>query len=197
MFRKAAVTTSLLIRIKARSIHSLEAPSEAGDKDDRAFEDFSLSVRAVIVALLVMNLAACATASTPPHQTAGPMEGAIAQPFKDLGLVRENAEGLLLQAAASPYAVDDRADCAALAASIAQLEEILGPDVDVVAQGGDSIGSDIVSGAIRSALGLPFRGVMRRISGAEARDRLRARAVLAGMVRRGFLKGLVRAVACP
>ena len=53
------------------------------------------------------------------------------------------------------------------------------------------------AGAIRDAVGLPFRGVVRRLSGAEARDRELRAYVLAGIVRRAFLKGVAQAHDCP
>jgi hypothetical protein len=55
----------------------------------------------------------------------------------------------------------------------------------------------LVTDAVRGATALPFRGVIRRVTGAETRDKLRARAVLAGMTRRGFLKGWMQAGQCP
>jgi hypothetical protein len=41
-------------------------------------------------------------------------------------------------------------------------------------------------------MGLPFRGVVRRISGAHKRDQKREHAILAAIARRGFLKGVDR-----
>ncbi len=47
------------------------------------------------------------------------------------------------------------------------------------------------------ALDLPYRGILRRLTGADKRDRARTAAVLAGMVRRAWLKGLARNANCP
>jgi hypothetical protein len=54
----------------------------------------------------------------------------------------------------------------------------------------------LVGGALRSALGLPMRGIVRWISGADRRAKVHARAVLAGIARRSFLKGVAR-TSCP
>lgn len=167
------------------------------EHDDGQPKSIIVKVSVALVALVAINLAACATGGGTRRETADPMQDAVFQPFKDLGLMRDAAPDVLVRATAAPYAIDASADCAALTASIAQLDDILGPDVDAMESDGDSVGLEIVSGAVRSALGLPFRGVIRRISGAEARERFRARAVLAGMVRRGYLKGLAHAAACP
>jgi len=51
--------------------------------------------------------------------------------------------------------------------------------------------------AIRGLADLPYRNVLRQLSGAAAADRTRAKAILAGMVRRGFLKGLSQGRGCP
>lgn len=162
-----------------------------------AGDSCGVRARVALIGLIAAGLAGCATAGSAPHNSHSAMEDAVAQPFKDLGLVRENASEVLLQTVAAPYQVDEGADCAALRTSIAQLDEILGADVDAGEAANEGVGIEIVSGALRSALGLPFRGIIRRMSGAEARDRLRARAILAGMVRRGFLKGLARSAGCP
>lgn len=150
-----------------------------------------------LLALAILPLAACATnTSSIPNKTANPIEGAVAQPFKDLSFVRDEMPEALSSAAATPYAADNLPDCPAIMGAIAQLDAVLGADVDAEvmdANGGEAFLSD----ALRGALSLPFRGVIRQVSGAAKRDREKARAVLAGMVRRGFLKGLGRAKGCP
>ena len=43
---------------------------------------------------------------------------------------------------------------------------------------------------------IPFRGVVRKLSGAESHDRLVQSAIIAGNVRRAYLKGLGEARGC-
>jgi hypothetical protein len=146
---------------------------------------------ALLAAILAAALAGCASQPMPPPGQSG-MGDPIAQPFKDLSLIREVAPEVLVQAAAAPYR--PAADCAALRAELAELDKALGPDVDRV-QAGDGLGGlvrDLISGAV----GLPFRGVVRKVSGAEARDRALKAAVLSGMVRRGYLKGASAQLRC-
>lgn len=142
-------------------------------------------------------VAACATPKAPvPGAPADPITGAVSQPFKDLSLIREPLPPLLSDAAAAPYAIDDGVSCSSLVEHIGKLDEVLGPDLDrSKAERGQA--DDILSDALRSALGLPFRGVIRRLTGASQRDQAKAEGVLAGMVRRGFLKGMARAKNCP
>lgn len=152
-------------------------------------------VRSSLTALLALALTACAT--TDRQRGASEGQGAIEQPFRDLSIIRDKTPEALAASAEAPYAAGDARDCPALAAEIARLDAVLGPDLDVVRPKAGWVGADAIYSALRGALDLPFRGIIRRVTGAERHDREQARAVLAGMVRRGFLKGLARAADCP
>lgn len=144
----------------------------------------------------VLALTACATNQKPASgPSPDPIGGAVSQPFRDLSLIRDALPPRLADAAAAPYGLEAPMDCTKLAGEIAELDKLLGPDLDATAGKPDHAG-EFLSEAVRGALGLPFRGVIRRLSGAAERDRVKAHAVLAGMVRRGFLKGTARAMAC-
>ena len=121
------------------------------------------------------------------------MGAALSQPFRDLGLVQENAPAIVLKAAADPYAASR--DCPRIQADIAELRSVLGPDVDEPEsdEGGAAVAGAIVSGAAS----LPFRGLIREITGAQDRDEEVAEAIVAAMVRRGFLKGERAGLNCP
>lgn len=152
----------------------------------------------IIAVALALGLTACATpgetpARTPPRQ----VEGAINRPLTDLGIVRTTIPEALQAAGAAPYAATDPTNCPALSAEIARLDEVLGPDLDSKPAKSEGMASEILLGAFQSALDLPYRGVLRRVTGAEKRDRARTAAVLAGMVRRAWLKGLARNANCP
>jgi hypothetical protein len=142
---------------------------------------------ALLAAAVAAALAGCASRPMPPPGESG-MANPIEQPFKDLSLIREVAPEVLVQAAAAPYR--PAADCADLRAELARLDEALGPDVDRL-KAGDGL-SGLVGDLIGGAVGVPFRGVVRKVTGAEARDRALKAAVLSGMVRRGYLKGADR-----
>jgi hypothetical protein len=124
-----------------------------------------------------------------------PVGGVVSQPFKDLNLIREKTPEILARVETDPYGLADPLDCVQLSAEIAELEAVLGPDVDDKTNAKKD-GSDLVNDALRSALGLPMRGIVRKVSGADKRARIHARAVLAGIARRSFLKGVSR-TSCP
>lgn len=143
--------------------------------------------RLAIVAVTAASLCACTTTSTPANKP-DVVTGAVQQPFKDLNIVREAVPDTLTKAATAPYLETQPLDCGALRIELSDLDKALGPDFDA-AQGD---GGNILGGILRSAMGLPFRGVVRRVSGAQKRDQVREHAILAGIARRGFLKGIDR-----
>jgi hypothetical protein len=110
-------------------------------------------------------------------------------PLRDLNIDKREIPALLAQAAADPYAVAGLGRCAALVREIAALDAVLGPDYDVAEGDGNHrlsegrIGQGIVGSMI------PFRGVLREVTGAAQNERELQAAYTAGMVRRAFLKG--------
>jgi hypothetical protein len=130
------------------------------------------------------------------------VEGAVTAPLRDLNMVRTDIPEVLREALANPYAKPPpRWRCAQLAALVKPLDEALGPDIDRLPPGDENLmdrgratalgaAADLASGAI------PFRGVVRRISGAESHDKLVQSAIIAGNVRRAYLKGLGEARGC-
>ena len=158
----------------------------------------SAPVRIASLVALQLGLAGCATTGAAPAGSgSGKVEGAMSRPFRDLGLMREVIPAPLAKAYGAPYAIDDPVACPALSAEIASLNAVLRPDVDDIQPKAGSAAGDMLFDAFQGALDLPFRGALRRLSGAEGRDRARAAAVLAGMVRRGWLKGVAHEAGCP
>lgn len=132
---------------------------------------------------------------------------AVASPLSDLNLVGDKLPEVLLQARREPYVKPADASCAGLAAALGLLDEQLGPDLDtaqvqaerdLMERGGEALG-DAAIGTIKGAAEglLPFRGWLRRLSGADKRDRDILTALRAGVARRGYLRGLQQAQACP
>jgi hypothetical protein len=122
-----------------------------------------------------------------------PPGGVLEQPFRDLGVIRDKAPEVLRKGLDDPYG--PLGDCQSLADEIAVLDAALGPDIDQRAKDGKGAGvaGDLISGVI----GLPFRGVVRQISGAAKRDRELRAAILSGMVRRAYVKGARQGMGCP
>lgn len=130
------------------------------------------------------------------------VEGAATAPLRDLNMVRAKIPEVLLQALDDPYARPPRSfKCSALAALIRPLDEALGPDMDRVPVGDENLMDRGKSTALGAAADLasdaiPFRGFVRKLSGAEAHDRLVQSAIVAGNVRRAYLKGLGESKGC-
>lgn len=148
----------------------------------------------LLIVTLLAGVAACATPG--PERSRDPVGAAIEQPMRDLSLMQDAAlPEPLRKAAIAPYGVEGLADCRAIQIELAALDGVLGGDIDAPATAPDGSGQ-FAAGLIGSVFGLPFRGVVRQVTGAHQRERIREAAVLAGMVRRGFLKGRAT-LACP
>jgi hypothetical protein len=125
---------------------------------------------------------------------------AAATPLNDLNVVHAEIPGVLAEAQKEPYAVPSDQNCAFLEASVRALDEVLGPDLDapasasnpgLIERGSSAAGSTAVGALRRTAEGVvPFRGWVRKLSGAERYSKQVAAAIAAGTVRRAFLKGL-------
>ena len=147
-------------------------------------------------ALGLTALAACGltVGCAASSRDADPMGRAISQPARDLSLMRDALPAVLTRAADAPYAPPKDGGCPELAREIADLDGVLGPDVDATVSGSKTDAGKALASAVP---GIPFRGVVREMTGAAARDREQQRIILAGVARRGFLKGLAHSLACP
>lgn len=111
-------------------------------------------------------------------------------PLRDLNIDARDIPEVLQAAVSAPYAITGLDSCNALVTDIAALDQVLGADFDIA----DDDGNDRLSeGRIgQSVVGsiLPFRGILREVTGAASNDRELRAAYTAGMVRRAFLKGV-------
>lgn len=137
-------------------------------------------------AVVLTAIAAIAPTGTALGQSAGHI---ISQPARDVGLEKTKIPPLLERASDNPYALVGAADCAQIAGSIAALTKVLGPDFTASPSANRRNVAGIGGTAIVNSL-IPFRGVVRAVSGADAADKRKLAAVDAGLARRGFLRGL-------
>lgn len=161
--------------------------------------------RAVLATTVLAASALLGGCASAPSATR--IESAATTPLVDLNLLQQVIPEVLQAARKAPYGPPDAGGCPALQAEITALDEALGPDLDapasdtrpsLIERGGTLAGDAAVGALQRTAEGLlPFRGWMRKLSGAEQRSREVAAAIAAGGVRRGFLKGLRLARGCP
>lgn len=111
-------------------------------------------------------------------------------PLDILNIDPEDIPQVLVEATENPYAIDGLTTCNAIVAEIARIDTVLGADFDIAV---DEEGRRISQGRIaQSVIGsfIPFRGIVREVTGANKRRRAVNLAITAGMVRRGFLKGM-------
>jgi PBP1b-binding outer membrane lipoprotein LpoB len=148
----------------------------------------------LISILAALALAGCAADS------GDELTSAAATPRNDLNLVNAPIPQTLQAAQLHPYAVPMDMSCTSYAAEISSLDEVLGPDLDtpvteanrgLIERGTDAAGGAAVGALRRPAEGvIPFRGWVRKLTGAERYSKRVAAAIAAGTVRRAFLKGL-------
>jgi hypothetical protein len=139
---------------------------------------------------------------TPDDSSKSSVGNAASSPMHDLNVMRTKIPPILLQATADPYARPIPSTCAALAARVRELTEALGDDLDVPPTAEEStrersagLGREALRAGAESLL--PFRGFVRKLSGADAHDKIVLDAITSGDVRRAYLKGLGEARGCP
>ncbi|RAK61330.1 hypothetical protein DJ021_16735 [Phenylobacterium hankyongense] len=169
--------------------------------------------RISLACLLAAALAGAGCAATPPPngsqrvQTTSAanredIKGAVSAPLRDLNVRRTWIPEVLLQAMADPYGrPSKKLKCTELAALLKPLNDALGADLDEPSVDEDDLlqkGRTTALGAVAGVASdaIPFRGWVRKLSGAERHDRLVQAAITAGGVRRAYLKGLGEAHGC-
>lgn len=119
---------------------------------------------------------------------------AASAPLDDLNLRRQEVPEILISARRAPYATEGLNRCRAVLAGIAALDDALGPDVDQPEPetGTGDQAANMALDMVRDTATdfIPLRSWVRRLSGAAAHDRAVQAAIRAGLVRRGFLKGI-------
>jgi len=130
------------------------------------------------------------------------IKGAAESPLRDVNVMRTKIPEVLLFAVADPYSRPPKAwKCPDLIAMVQPLDDALGDDLDAPAetqQGLKEKGRGSVLGLAAGAASdaIPFRSWVRKLSGAERHDEAVQRAILAGAVRRAYLKGLGESKGC-
>jgi hypothetical protein len=122
------------------------------------------------LALAILTLAGCAA---PQQQRAGEI---AATPLRDFNLSSKTIPPVLLEARKHPYVLPADQTCAGL---LAQVRAALGNALQKTVEGA-----------------IPFRGWVRKLSGAERHSEDIAASIGAGTARRAFLKGVAVARTC-
>lgn len=116
-------------------------------------------------------------------------------PLNDLNLAQDEIPPILLWARDNTYDNTGMEDCEAIRRGIGDLDAVLGDDVDTTAPEQDRLS---VGRIARSAVGslMPFRGIVRELTGANSHEREFRQAIAGGLMRRSYLKGLGEARGC-
>lgn len=144
-----------------------------------------------------------ATQAAPSHNKmaeTGKRAGEIVtQPARDIGVAKKEIPPALETAGADPYDLKGLKTCKQLAHAVTELNKALGPDFATSTEKkkenragklAEAGGQTIVNSFI------PFRGLVREITGAAPAQRRLNAAIDAGYARRGFLRGVHHTRGC-
>lgn len=118
-----------------------------------------------------------------------PATDSVQTPMDDLNLNKREIPPALLEAVEDPYSLQGLGRCGELTTAVAALNEALGDDIDLPQPSGFRLSASELADFAASSF-IPFRGLIRQVTGANARKRELQEAVLAGFARRSFLKGV-------
>lgn len=119
----------------------------------------------------------------------------VTTPATDLNIKKTEIPLLLVDAEQRPYALRGLSTCQQIGGAINELDEVLGDDVDLPQNGDRRMKPGRVAQSVVGSF-IPFRGIIRELSGANEHDRQLQAAVIAGVARRSFLKGIGQSKGC-
>lgn len=146
---------------------------------------------AVLCLTSVTALAQSDAPSTPkPITDQSVSAGDVAKtPMSDLGMRKTAIPPLLVAAQENPYTLAGLRTCPAIASVVGELNAVLGDDIDMQQTASRKLSAGVVAQSVVANF-IPFRGVIRELSGANNQDRRVQSAIYAGTARRAFLKGV-------
>lgn len=114
------------------------------------------------------------------------------QPARDVGMSKRDIPPILQKAYDDPYSLKGLKTCKALAAEVTNLNGVLGPDYVVGNEYKENRAGKLAEAGGKTIINsiIPFRGLVREVTGAAPADRAMNAAVDAGLARRGFLRGV-------
>ena len=171
-----------------------------------------MHAKRLLVVLLLAVLAGCASNGSKPSATEQAVEqteagfgDAATAPLEDLNLKRKQIPELL-KSIDNPYRVDPDMTCADIGDQVAALNDVLGRDWDVPPPDKKSLDERAAEGASTAFLDtlasgasglIPYRSVVRTVTGANSHQRKVLKAYDRGAHRRTFLKAIGEMKGCP
>jgi hypothetical protein len=178
-----------------------------------------LARHVAILGLAILSLAACSSGpdiSNRANNGANELIDAATGPLEDLNLKRKDIPPVLEALLTDPYAHPKKMECKAIQEELTQLDDLLGPDydsgkiklqlasansdeiklpempdTDTLVDTGESMAHDGIMGFIHSQTNImPFRSLIRLVSGADRHEKEVKQAYQAGQLRRAYLKGV-------
>jgi hypothetical protein len=116
-------------------------------------------------------------------------------PLSDLNISKDPIPAMLVAAQERPYSLAGLSKCSNLSKEVSELDAILGPDLDLPEEERKRITAGRAGKWVVSSF-IPFRGIIREVSGANEHERKFRDAIQAGLARRGYLKGVGGAKGC-
>ena len=152
--------------------------------------------RLIVATALAGSLVACTT-----HDRQQTMS-AVTAPLADLNVLKTEIPPLLHESQPDPYQLPADSGCSALRQSVTDFDAVLGSnsalDEDSLYEKGKSELRSAALGTLRktSQSVIPFRGWVRKLSGAERHSKAVQRAIRSGHQRRAFLRGMLVGQGC-
>ena len=116
----------------------------------------------------------------------------MSQPARDVGISKLKIPPVLVKARDAPYDLHGLDTCQQLADAVAELSAVIGPDFVVGEAWRENRTGKLAEAGGRAVVNslIPYRGLVREVTGAAPQQRRLDDAVSAGFARRGFLKGV-------
>jgi hypothetical protein len=123
----------------------------------------------------------------------------LTQPIRDAGLIGVDIPDPLVRARKDPYALPETSSCDQIGSEIGELNSFLGPELISDTGSKESRVSKLAEAGGRAAVNslIPFRTLVREVSGAAPAQRRLQEAIDLGYARRGFLRAVYRMRRCP
>lgn len=114
------------------------------------------------------------------------------QPARDVGVMKREIPPILEAASQDPYTLKGLKTCKQLAAEVTSLNAVLGEDYKTGNEYKENRTGKLAEAGGKTVINaiIPFRGLVREVTGAAPADRRLNAAVDAGYARRGFLRGV-------
>lgn len=122
----------------------------------------------------------------------------VSQPARDVGAAPTKIPPVLLAAHDAPYGLAGLSSCRKLRQEIDDLSNALGPDFTIRNEKKENRAGKLAEAGGKTIVNafIPFRGLVREISGAAPAQRRLNAAIDAGFARRGFLRGVAYSRKC-